>query len=104
MKRVIAILFLALLLNSAYIAALPSATIFYMANVLLHVALGIVIAVWLGGTGLQPVRFYLIPAGIIGVYLAIAGATTLHRWALWAHIIFAIAGSIALIPYLGRRS
>ena len=33
-----AILFLALLLNTAYIAAFASPTIFYMANVLLHLA------------------------------------------------------------------
>lgn len=34
----------ALLLNTAYIAAFASPTIFYMANVLAHVALGIVVA------------------------------------------------------------
>ena len=30
-----------LLLNAAYVAALPSATIFYVANVLLHVIFGL---------------------------------------------------------------
>ena len=44
MKRALPILFLALLVNSAYVAALPTATVFYMGNVLLHVVLGIAAA------------------------------------------------------------
>jgi len=35
----IAVLFLILLVNTAYIAAFPTATIFYMGNVLVHLAL-----------------------------------------------------------------
>ena len=40
MQRAIAFLFLALLANTAYVAAFATPSIFYMANVLLHVGLG----------------------------------------------------------------
>ena len=40
-----AIAFLVLLLNTAYIAALSSATVFYMGNVLLHLVLGLALSI-----------------------------------------------------------
>src|SRR5258707_11442000 len=40
-----ALLFVVLLLNTAYITAFASPTIFYMGNVLLHLLLGLVLAV-----------------------------------------------------------
>src|SRR6266404_2297991 len=40
-----AVLFLVLLINTAYIAAFNSPTIFYMGNVLLHLVLGVVLTV-----------------------------------------------------------
>ena len=40
-KRIAAIAFLALIINSAYIAAFAHPSIFYMANVLLHLGLGL---------------------------------------------------------------
>ena len=43
----IALLFLVLLVNTAYVAAFSSATIFYMANVLGHVVLGAVLTIGL---------------------------------------------------------
>jgi hypothetical protein len=43
-QRWIAILFLVLLVNTAYVAAFSSATVFYMANVLFHLVLGVVLA------------------------------------------------------------
>ena len=44
LQKWLAILFLILLVNTAYIAAFSSATVFYMANVLLHLVLGIVLS------------------------------------------------------------
>ncbi len=35
------VLLIVLLANAAYIAALPSATLFYVANVLLHIVVGV---------------------------------------------------------------
>ncbi len=50
LKRALAVLFFILLINAVYLLALPSPTVFYVANALLHLALGIVVtigAVWL---------------------------------------------------------
>ena len=41
LTRWAAFLFIVLLLNTAYIAAFASPTVFYMANVLLHLVLGV---------------------------------------------------------------
>ena len=69
-------------LNAAYTAALPSATIFYVANVVLHLALGTAAVLWLGFIWRRsPKVAPLVLAGILGVYLIFAGATTSHRWA-----------------------
>ena len=40
-------LLLLLVVNAAYVAALPAANLFYIANMLLHPALGAAAAVWL---------------------------------------------------------
>lgn len=100
-----AVLFIGLLINTAYVAALPSPTIFYMGNVLLHLVLGVVLTVavlfllrefpYAGGGFLA--------ASALGIYLAIAGNTTPHRWALIAHIFAAAIGLAALIPFAMRQ-
>src|SRR5580704_8373087 len=89
-----------LLLNAAYVAALPSATIFYVANVLLHVVLGIAgVAVlgwqWRRSPNITP----LVLAAFLGGFLLAKGATTDNRYALWAHVVLAVAGlAILLTP------
>ncbi|HSF42761.1 MAG TPA: hypothetical protein VLT87_23350, partial [Thermoanaerobaculia bacterium] len=45
LARWTAILFAVLLVNTAYLAAFASPTIFYMSNVLLHLGLGLALAV-----------------------------------------------------------
>ena len=99
-----AILFLVLLLNSAYIAAFASPTIFYMANVLLHLALGVLLVaalplVWrkFSVAGV----FYLVAAGL-GIFLAVRGNVTDNRWALNAHIGIAIGALVALFLVLDK--
>ena len=44
MKRPLLILLVA---NAAYLAALPAANLFYIANILLHLALGAIVCAWL---------------------------------------------------------
>ncbi len=112
MKR-LGILFLVLLGNTAYIAAFATPSIFYMGNVLLHVALGIVAAaglIWLlarnaelRGSLALPAGFFLASAAF-GLYLTRYGATTGNRWALVVHIAMAAAGLIALLPWVWGRS
>ncbi|MEO8052832.1 MAG: tetratricopeptide repeat protein, partial [Acidobacteriota bacterium] len=86
-------------LNAAYTAALPSATIFYVANIVLHLALGAAVILWLGFIWRRsPKVAPLVLAGILGIYLIFAGATTDHRWALWSHIALAVIGLAILLP------
>ncbi len=95
-----------LVLNSAYLWAFKSATIAYMANVLLHLVLGLLLlpfafvllknrrALW------PAIAFSL--AGAIGIYLAIHGNLHGDRPVLLAHIVVA-ALSIALFLPAARR-
>jgi len=103
--RLAAILLLVLLVNTAYIAAFASPTIFYMSSVVLHLVLGVALAImllWflrrmpLGG------GLFLVAAAL-GLFLAVRGNTTPHRWALEAHIAVAAAALIALLPQTSAR-
>jgi len=88
-----------LLLNAAYVAALPSATIFYVANVLLHVVLGlagVVVLCWQWRR--SPKITVLVVAALLGGFLVVKGAVTDNRWALWAHIALGIVGLAMLLP------
>ncbi len=111
MRRILALLLLALLANTVYVAAFPSATVIYMGSVLLHLALGVALAGTLAwvlwrDAGLRQAMplaagFGLLAAAL-GIYLAAAGATRDHAWALWAHIGMAYAGVAALLAVVWR--
>ncbi|MSV31415.1 MAG: tetratricopeptide repeat protein [Bryobacterales bacterium] len=86
-------------LNAAYVAALPLPNVFYVANVVLHLALGAAVVLWLGFQWKRsPKVVPLTLAGILGVYLIFAGATTDHRVTLWAHIALGVIGLAILLP------
>src|SRR5277367_3669780 len=86
--------FLVLLLNTAYIAAFASPTVFYMGNVLIHLVLGVVLSVAvvfliaknadLRQSISTALVFFLI-AFLSAIYLVVAGNVLEHRWVLWAH-------------------
>jgi Flp pilus assembly protein TadD len=85
--------------NAAYVAALPSATIFYVANVLLHIVLGSAGTGWLlWRYRRSPRAVPLAAAAALGLYLIAAGATFDHRAILIAHIALAAAGLCVLMP------
>src|SRR5438309_245810 len=69
-----------LLVNTAYISAVHPATVFYMANVLLHLVLGLALSVL---TILllrkKPALLVLLGSSVLGLYLAVAGNTSDHR-------------------------
>jgi Flp pilus assembly protein TadD len=99
------ILILLMLLNAAYVAALPSPTIFYMANVVLHLGLGaaVPLAILLPASKKRsatnsPAAIALLLAALFGLYLTIFGNTRDHRAILWAHIFLAVAGITVLLP------
>src|ERR1044071_7239363 len=100
-----AVLFIALLVNTAYLSSFNSPTIFYMGNVLFHFVLGAVLTVAL----LFLLRRFPVPAGFflvasaLGIFLAVRGNTFDHRWALIAHIVAAALGLIVLTPFALRQ-
>src|SRR2546425_1331107 len=69
----LAIAFVVLLVNSAYLAAAPSATLFYYANVAVHVVLGAVVAV-VAGVRLVTRQLRLTRPAFTGAAIAGAGA------------------------------
>jgi len=106
-------LFLALLVNTAYVAAFADPTVFYMGNVLIHFLLGLVLA---GAVGLLfrrrpdlghelavPAALFTI-ALVAGIGLAIAGNVVSNRWLLWTHILSAGLAVAALAPWVWRKA
>jgi len=99
--------FLLLLLNTVYIWAFASPTVLYMGNVLLHVALGLAVAAGFFAFWRRAPRLALAAGGIalaLGLFLTAFGATTPHRWALWAHILTAALAVGALAPFIRQNA
>ena len=104
-----AIAFVALLANSAYLAAFASPTIFYMTNVLAHIGLGLALTVafaWLAwktpALRLAAIPFLLCVAA--GLFLMRFGALREHHAVLAAHILFGIAGTLLLARLWNLRA
>src|SRR5437870_2783218 len=91
-------------INGAYIAAFPQASVFYMANVLLHLGLGLGLMV----AAVFAARRYpresgaFLAAGLPALYLAIRGNTLDHRAVLWLHVVLSIV-AVALVAARSRR-
>jgi tetratricopeptide (TPR) repeat protein len=99
---------LLLIANSAYVAAFGNPTLFYEMNALLHPVLGVVAAVLFvvflikhrstfSGicAGLSLALLGL--AAVMGCYLAVVGMTRPHSDALYVHVAAAIAGLFLLL-------
>jgi tetratricopeptide (TPR) repeat protein len=107
---ILLVLGIALILNSAYIAAYGDPNLFYVANALLHPVLGILAAILLvvfilrhrelnrdvWGKGVVAV---LALAAGFGGYLAVVGMTRPHSLALYVHVTAAVAGLALLLGY-----
>src|SRR5882724_326460 len=91
-----AIAFLVLLLNTAYIAAFASATVFYMGNILIAKNQQF-------RKSTAPALWLFLLAFVTAAYLVAAGNIREHRWAWWAHIATAAIGVAALIPYAWKQ-
>jgi Flp pilus assembly protein TadD len=101
-------------LNSAYLAAFGDPNLFYILNVLLHPALGVLAVVlalilirryrdgFSGWAGRGSVITGAVAAAA-GLYLAIFGMTRPHTLALYVHVIAAIAASLFLLIWLRLR-
>jgi len=100
------------LANTAYLAGFPSATVFYMANVLLHLVLGSALAVLLAIllAANKPFRKEFRSAWVLffaalaaAACLAAAGNLRENRWLLWIHIATAAGAIAASLPPIWRR-
>ena len=99
---------LILLVNSAYLAAFARPTLFYFANVVAHIILGIVMAVVLGRLLAGHWRSIPLPllgaallaaaGSLFGLAITVAGAAGPLRWLLPTHIVLVLAG---VIPWSG---
>lgn len=112
LQKWIAIFFLILLVNTAYVAAFSSATVFYMTNVLIHLVLGVVLSLavlltikkrrdLVRGAPVALVFFGL--ALIFGLVLTYAGNIYANRWLFWSHIVAGAMGVLALIPFVVKQ-
>ena len=123
--------FLLLLINSAYLVAFASPSLFYFSNIVVHVALGIALTIaairrfrprekgsgaisvnGATGNGTRPLFVatwvLLALAAASGAGLIVAGATTQNAWLLRGHIITSVAGStlllVAIVRYVARTA
>ena len=78
--------FVLLLVNTAYIGAFAEPTIFYMGNVLLHVALGALVYVLAIRSLPKPVALVAFAVFATGAFLTWKGAVLPNQKVLWAHI------------------
>jgi hypothetical protein len=109
MRRLLAILFVLLVLNSAYIAAFATPSVFYMANVLLHVLLGVaVLAGFLWMIAARPfpkwLTALLLGGALEGVWLTLKGAVHDQRYVLWSHALVCALGVAALLPFAFHKA
>ena len=95
MNRILALLFVALLLNTAYIAAFAEASIFYMGNVLMHVVLGVIVFILALKFIPNWQRLLALLVAATGAYLTVMGATTPNQKILWTHIAVGVLAAIA---------
>jgi tetratricopeptide (TPR) repeat protein len=111
LKTVVGAGFVLLLLNTGYISAFATPSIFYMGNVLLHLVLGVALAIAfavllarepeLRRPLIAPSVLFAI-ALVFGLYLVWIGNLREHRWVLIAHIVSAALGVVALLPFVFR--
>ncbi len=114
MRKLSVLVFLILLLNSAYLFSFGEPTLFYILNVLFHLALGIVLIIPFGIYLSQKFKDISPPGriGVIGLivgiatggFLMIVGATTPYRWLLITHIISISVGSLLFTVHLLKDS
>lgn len=109
-RVVVGAAFLVLLLNSGWLVAFPSADIFYVANVLLHVVVGVALSAGLWFSGIELFRrarsdrramVALSACAALGAVLCVIGATRPHLPVVAIHAAFGFVGAGLLA--LGMR-
>ncbi|MGB9456444.1 MAG: tetratricopeptide repeat protein [Bryobacteraceae bacterium] len=93
-----------LIVNSGYLVAFPRANILYMANAVLHLALGLALMAAAAGFVKKyprPAGAFLL-AGLPALYLVFFGNTRDHRLVLWLHVALALAALPLIAAALPR--
>jgi tetratricopeptide (TPR) repeat protein len=95
--------------NTAYLAAFAHASAIYFANVVLHMALGLVLAAVFGTrltrhwsalpTVLRVFALLTAMGALTGVAIMVVGAYGPYRWLLTVHITLSLAGGVPLVLY-----
>ena len=103
--RLAAGLFVFLLVNSGYLAAYPSPTLFYMGNAVAHLAAGVVLmAAALWGLKRYPREAgAFLAAGLPALFLAVRGNTFDHRAILWLHIGLGVVAALLVATKFWRQ-
>lgn len=96
------VLLCALLLNTAYIAAFAEPTVFYMGNVLAHLAGGLLLTVVAFWAFPRSISIVLAVAALAGLYLAWFGNTFDQRWILWTHIAVGALFTLLILRWARR--
>ncbi len=104
MRRTLSYLLGFLILNAAYLAAFPRPTVFYMANVLLHLGVGLAL---MAAAAVLARRYprecgAFLAAGVPALYLAVGGNTLQHRWILMLHIVLAVVAVVLIGWRMGQ--
>src|SRR5437868_1698293 len=99
------------LLNTAYLAAFASPSLFYFINVVAHLVLGIVLASVYARrlfAERRQARLWIVAASMVlaagvlaGLAIAVVGAAGHFRWLLPTHIALSVAGGVPLLIYGG---
>ena len=107
--RVVAAGFLLLLLNTGWVWAFPEASVFYLANVSLHIVLGLGLLLALWVWRVEAVRSFrkraraatavLSVSGALGVVLCYIGATRPHLWVVVVHGSLGFLGAALVWGY-----
>ncbi len=99
MKKSPAFLLLALIVNTGYLKAFATPSVFYMANVLAHIALGVALTLTLAWywRDRKLGALLMLPAAFFGGYLIARGALREHAWALQAHEISGLLAVVVLV-------
>ncbi len=104
-SRLLLILSLVFLINTGYVAAFATPSLFYMGNVMLHLGLGLVLtgaAIWLFRR--NPATAILAGSALLGLYLAKFGNTRDHRWILTLHVVLGVCAVAAFLMWAWRSN
>jgi tetratricopeptide (TPR) repeat protein len=104
-SRLLLILGVVFLINTGYIAAFATPSIFYMGNAVLHLVMGLGITVAVAALYRRwpLMAAALTISAIAGVALAVAGNTMPHRWLLGIHVLVGLIAVGAAMQWKWMR-